>query len=291
MPMEQSAIELSWTGHFREFKENLGKSNHYLITILVGLEGVRTKKITKDDSFHVLWNPSDLESSVGGSRKFVRKAALSWTIDALDGYLGFLRKEIFEFNDSEFEHELKNKSARSIRKSLDAVIKFCQYPLDLPLSLVQLGIQWRNNLVHFHANNSLDHEYKDFIRHVDPTETSESFSGLEPMQMLEDFEQGLPPKHKAVACIIRSTHHLVQAIDPIMVKYVNLKKYSQDLIISHEEEFKKVIASPPSIRIKKVRQFFLSQGFKPNVEVEITSPLALHSSDLQELIDWYRSSN
>jgi hypothetical protein len=288
MPMDDYTIELSWTGHFREFKENLGNSNHYLITILIGLEGVRTKKVTKDDSFNVNWNPADLESSVGGSRKFARKAALAWTIDALDGYLGFLRKDFFDFGDPEFVAKIRNKDSRSIYKSLNDVTEFCQYTLDLPLSLVQLGIQWRNNLVHYHADNDLDPKYRDFIRRADPIETSKRFSGLEPIMMLEDFEQGIPPKHKAIACIIRSTHYLVQALDPILVRYVNLKRYTDHLVKTYEKEFRQVISASPELRIKKARQFFISRGFKPSVNVG--SPLTLNSIDLQELVNSYRLS-
>ena len=194
-------IELNWSGHLKHFKDHLGQTNHYLITILIGLEGVRTGKVTKEESLHSTWDPKSLEDSVARSRRFARNAALSWAIDALDAYLGYLPKKPFAFTDDDLS---KAFNSRSVYTRFNAVVKFCNYRTDLPLSLIHLGIQWRNNLVHYHAENELDAIYKTFISKIIAADIKERFRGLDPKKILENFEKNASPTLKEVAGIIQS---------------------------------------------------------------------------------------
>lgn len=47
-------LQLNLSGHLNHFKNLLGQTNHYLITILVGLEGVRTGKVIKNRTRELL---------------------------------------------------------------------------------------------------------------------------------------------------------------------------------------------------------------------------------------------
>ena len=254
-------LELNWSGHLNHFKNHLGQTNHYLITILIGLEGVRTGKVTKEESLNVSWNPKSLEESVVRSRRFARNSALSWAIDALDAYLGYLPKKPFAFNDVEL---VKAFNTRSVYTRFNAVIKFCNYGTDLPLSLIQLGIQWRNNLVHYHAENELDTSYKTFISKIKAEDIKERFRGLNPHKILENFEKNSSPTLKEVAGIIQSIHFIVLELDKFLIQHINIIDYIKSLTEDekNKKEINNIIIAQPDKRIGKFEQFLISKGFK-----------------------------
>ncbi len=250
-------LELNWTGHLNHFKKMIGHSNQYLITILIGIEGVRTGVATKGDSFNVTWNPTSLEDTARNSRRFARNAALSWTMDALDAYLGFLRKQPFDF-PSEFYDDIKNE--RFVFSLFNKVIDFTNYQLDLPLSLVHLGIQWRNNLVHYHANNELEPKYVTYIRNVDMESIQERFRGLDPKLMYENFLDHNSPTFKEVAAIIQSTHYLVLELDKVLKEYVNIETYIDHIIRESDVEIDNIVFSNPEKKLRKMKRFLMTKG-------------------------------
>jgi hypothetical protein len=252
-------LELNWTGHLKHFKKLIGQTNHYLITILIGIEGVRNGDVTKGESFNVSWNPVSIEDSSRRSRVFARNAALSWAIDSLDAYLGYLKKHPFKF-PVEFSEKIQND--RSIYNNLNDVINFTKYKTDLPLSLVHMGIQWRNNLVHYHANNLLDFEFSSSIRNTDKDKIQKRFRGLDPQLMLENFNDHNSPTFKEVAAIIQSVHYLVLELDKILKEYIDLDILIDHLVRENELEILNIITSNPDKRIRKMKQFLISKGFK-----------------------------
>jgi hypothetical protein len=264
-------LELNWSGHLNHFKNLIGQTNHYLITILVGLEGVRTGKVTKDSTFNVTWNPKSVEESAVRSRRFARNSALSWAIDSLDAYMGFLRKKPFEFTDQQL---IKVFSERSIYKSLKEVTRFCNYQTDLPLSIIHLGIQWRNNLVHYHADNELEPEFRKYLLEYDQEKVAERFRGLDGNLMVNNFDEKNSPTLKEVAAIIQCIHYTVLELDKILIQNVNLEEYIKQLIADNDLEYKNIIAASPDKRLKKFKQFLVSKGFKETDGVTSTNILA-----------------
>jgi hypothetical protein len=277
-------LELNWSGHLNHFKNHLGQTNHYLITILIGLEGVRTGKVTKEESLNVSWNPKSLEESVVRSRRFARNSALSWAIDALDAYLGYLPKKPFAFNDAEL---VKAFNTRSVYTRFNAVIKFCNYETDLPLSLIQLGIQWRNNLVHYHAENELDPSYKTFISKIKVEDIKERFRGLDPHKILENFEKNSSPTLKEVAGIIQSIHFVVLELDKILIQHIDIIDYINSLIEEekNKNEINNIIIAQPDKRISKFEQFLVSKGLK---KTELTSTTKkIGNAELETILNNY----
>lgn len=277
-------LELNWSGHLNYFKNHLGQTNHYLITILIGLEGVRTGKVTKEESLNVSWNPKSLEDSVVRSRRFARESALSWAIDALDAYLGYLPKKPFAFNDAEL---VKSFNTRSVYTRFNAVIKFCNYQTDLPLSLIQLGIQWRNNLVHYHAENELDPSYKTFIRNIKAEDIKERFRGLDPSKILENFEKKSSPTLKEVAGIIQSIHFVVLELDKILIQHIDIIYYINSLLEEekNKNEINNIIIAQPVKRTSKFEQFLVSKGFK---KTELTSSTKkIGTTELEVILNNY----
>jgi hypothetical protein len=252
-------LELNWSGHLNHFKNLIGQTNHYLITILVGLEGVRTGKVTKDNTFNVTWNPKSVEESAVRSRRFARNSALSWAIDSLDAYMGFLRKKPFEFTDQQL---IKVFSERSIYKSLKEVTRFCNYQTDLPLSIIHLGIQWRNNLVHYHADNELEPEFRKYLLEYDQAKVAERFRGLDGNLMVNNFDEKNSPTLKEVTAIIQCIHYVVLELDKTLIQNVNLEDYIKQLIADNDLEYKNIMAASPDKRLKKFKQFLFSKGFK-----------------------------
>ena len=99
-----------------EFCERLGQANHLLITILIGIEGVRIGDARKSDDFHAAWNPKSLEETAQRSRRFARDAMLNHIVDSLGVYLSLLKGSLYE-------HALPSLysiSDRSLKLRLDA---------------------------------------------------------------------------------------------------------------------------------------------------------------------------
>jgi hypothetical protein len=86
MHMEPLPLSLTVTAARSQFKKLLGQNNHYLITILIGLNGVEAGTALLPDDFATSWNPRDVRRSVQRSREFAIKALLAWASDSLDAY-------------------------------------------------------------------------------------------------------------------------------------------------------------------------------------------------------------
>ena len=67
---------------FRKFKTEMGQANHFLITIMIGLDAVEDGA-EKRESFKTTWNPRNRTNSVVRSKAYAIKSALAWTVDNL----------------------------------------------------------------------------------------------------------------------------------------------------------------------------------------------------------------
>lgn len=55
----------------------MGQANHFLITILIGLDEVSKGQVKKPDTLDVCWNPKDVRASVERSRAVARTTMIS----------------------------------------------------------------------------------------------------------------------------------------------------------------------------------------------------------------------
>lgn len=274
-------LELKHTPALNHFKDLIGQTNHYLITILIGLEGVRDGSVTKGDTFNVTWNPKSVEDSAKRSRRFARNSALSWAIDALDAYIGFLGKKPFCISDSEF---LKEIEKRSVYKKFNAAVKSLNFKTDFPISVIHLGIQWRNNLVHFHAENELDHDYSTFLRNTDKKDIQERFRGLDSVLMLENFKKNYTPTLKEVAAIIQSIHYIVVEMDKELVKSYNAIEYCEKIMKDKKQDLTKIMKVNSELKERKLTRYFLSKGFS---EIENDKSNGINSITTKDLMKTY----
>lgn len=224
----------------RHFKQRIGQVNHFLITALIGLDGVKSKKFTLPEEFSTSWNPRSVERSAERSIRFILDASLSWVVDNLDSYFieASRKPSIIEDenlrNDYDGSGRYVNKRFKlffnETRKSNSEVEKYA--------ALVALAIQWRNNTVHFGANNELDGEYRillmknkdyymDEFRHLDIEEMLKSF----------DSKDG-HPSFKEVTSMINAIHKYVECVDERLLKSLDIERFKNDILDKHFTRFK-----------------------------------------------------
>lgn len=219
-------MKINHTSARTEAKKLLGDNNHLLITLLIGVEGVRTGQVTKSDAFNVTWAPKNLESTAQRARRFARAAALAWAVDSLDAYLGDLsNRKIYDL--SIILPELNDQlTQRSVYKKLEAIENALKLPLTTELSLSHLAIQWRNNLIHSNATNELDTKYRVKVRELQADdENPNTFGNIDGYRLVDEFQSKSHPKFKAVAAFIQSINTLIETIDLILVSKIDLTSY------------------------------------------------------------------
>jgi len=72
---------ISATKYYKSFKNQIGHTNHQLLTILVGLDAVRVGTAIKPVDLPAEWNPRNVEESAKRSRRFARSASIAWAVD------------------------------------------------------------------------------------------------------------------------------------------------------------------------------------------------------------------
>ena len=144
----------------RHFKQRIGQVNHFLITALIGLDGVKSKKFTLPEEFSTSWNPRSVERSAERSIRFILDASLSWVVDNLDSYFieASRKPSIIEDENLRNDYDGTGRYVNNRFKLFFNETRKNNSEVDKYAALVALAIQWRNNTVHFGANNELDGE-------------------------------------------------------------------------------------------------------------------------------------
>lgn len=222
----------------RHFKQRIGQVNHFMITTLVGLDGVKTGKYTLSDEFKTSWNPRDINRSVERSVRFVLDSTLSWVIDNLDSYfIEAVRKpSIIESESLNAEY---NKAERSVNKRFLAFYNEAKKEdgeLEIYASLVALAIQWRNKTVHFGADNIIDPEFEEILK-ANKELYFREFRHLNIVDTLKSFKNDGHPSFKEVASMIHGIHKYVECVDRFLLSHLNLERFKKDLIDKHYSDY------------------------------------------------------
>jgi hypothetical protein len=143
----------------RSFKRAAGHDNHFLITVHVGLAAVQAGTAKLPTGMRVGWDPHDYEASAERSRGFANKAALAWMIDTLEAYLDFLRVE------PDFaRHGIREGLLGAIDRQEGIAGKIRTVASDTgqrgtpEAVLAEIGVAWRNRLVHQKATGKIKGE-------------------------------------------------------------------------------------------------------------------------------------
>lgn len=266
--MDRASLGLRTTAARKSFKFNSGQNNHFLITILVGLDSVKTGRAELSPDFSTSWSPKDVRRSALRSREYAVKTSLAWITDLIDEY----RKSITRMSgvlDSETVSRIETEDGRSLklRKTVKA-LGLAETPEEL---LVRLAIHWRNCIVHSAGRVNLDGSLRSRLE-----ESAEYFTrenrGLDVSSAITRCAAGEAPRFKEIASIISAAHELVQQIDTRVVAMIDLEKYA-DVIIGHyladraasgdTNCFTKLWPGSTAKTSGRLRQILLQSGMSP----------------------------
>ena len=216
----------------KKFKKEIGQANHFLITILIGLDGVKSGKVVKNDEFDAAWNPRDIIASASRSRIYTIKASLAWVVDCLDMYLRLCNRKPRLLSE-----ELSNKfngTGHRVYEKYKLVSD--EYEVsDIDKAVVDLMICWRNRMTHFDAGNDISNESRNIlIVSINEDETIKKIH-LDSNKMINSFDQNECPTFKEMAFMISRTISFVESIDKILIDRVNVLTVLKDVLCN---EFK-----------------------------------------------------
>jgi hypothetical protein len=219
----------------RSFKRAAGHENHFLITIHVGLSAVQTGIAKLPTGMRVGWDPRDCETSAERSRGFANKAALAWTIDTLEAYLDFLRVEP-DFASQEIREGLRGAIEREegIAGKIRAAAKDTGQGETPEAVLAEIGVAWRNRLVHQKASSKAKRDLVAAARR-NADHYLEVYSGMHIDELIEraDARPAVPPTLKEVTAIIRAIQKLVEKVDEYVLGGVVLPRYLTQVLARH----------------------------------------------------------
>ena len=247
---------------FREFKTGVGQANHFLITIMIGLDAVEDGA-EKREAFNTTWNPENRTNSVVRSKKYAIKSALAWTVDNLDMYLRLCNREPRLYHEEESLKIAKTK--HSVYNKFDCVIRNHPELTVSKFAYVDLLICWRNNSVHFDAENKLMNESINYFRNIPEDDVVTNTYHLDVNQMLDRFNKGECPTFKEAATLISMTIHFVEELDGILLRDIDQYRFLETSLFKLLKSGNKTSVlsfrnTTPEKRKKKLKQFFVAAG-------------------------------
>lgn len=217
----------------RQFRKKIGQANHFLITILIGLDEVNRGNVMKPETFDVSWNPKDVKASVMRSKAFVLNSSLAWAVDNFDSYVNNCKRKPSLIEDKELSKELDSADRRVNDKFRVFFDKFkTNDDLQLYAALVALGIQWRNVTIHSDADNVLDDEYVKILLD-NKAWYYNNFCHLDIEEAMKRFNTHSNPTFKETTSIIKALLRFVEIIDGKLIKALDIERYLADLFDKH----------------------------------------------------------
>lgn len=210
------------------FKEMLGQANHFLITILVGLNGVRSGRVGLDPEFSTSWAPHNTIRSADRSRQFVLDLALIRAVDSVDAYMMMCRRQPRVIKDENFAKEMDGSGQR-ISRRLEIFCEHLGEPLPEVLSFLRLSVEWRNRMVHSLAPGNFSNKDSKILLDGDNFFRS-NFSGLIIRDLLARYDAREHPSFKEAAAVIRVAHMVVELFDNKIISGMDVAEYLDEAI-------------------------------------------------------------
>jgi hypothetical protein len=221
-------FELSRTHARAAFKDLLGQANHFLITILVGLNGVRTGSVDIDQEFRTSWNPRNVKQSADRSRAFALDLALVRAVDSLDAYMMTSRRRPLVLTNSSFSSSMDG-AGQSVAKRFDVFNTYLSPLSKHHTAFVKLAIDWRNRRVHSLVDDETSSDdIKSLQGAVDTLQ--KEFSGLDVTELIQSYMFGSAPTFKEAAAIIRLVHLVVENFDTQLLNNLEIDRYLRDAL-------------------------------------------------------------
>lgn len=249
----------------KQFKKEIGQVNHYLVTILVGLNGIVPHDIDVSPELHAVWNPKSKKASVDRSKLYAQKATLAFVVDCLDMYLRLINRTPLLVSNELLKKELdRDENSKSVYRRLNIVCKHLNIT-SLEYAMTDLLICWRNRLVHFDADNDISHESRDTMLSHSSNMYCEKHH-LDFKEMLRSFDSKNTPKFKEITSLVNATINLLYQIDSILVCQVGFLNYADRIVVHYfkgdsVKRLNNIFSKGPGHAEKAIRQILLQHGF------------------------------
>ncbi|WP_069297108.1 hypothetical protein [Methylophaga muralis] len=191
------------TPALKRYLDSVGRTVHYLNTVVVGLAGVETEICKKPESLDVSWNPTDPKSSSRLARAYVLKSSIVFLAAELSEYVNELLK--LPVCDLDIPKDA-NKAERFWRLADRLGIA----DTDLVIGPLVI-IHWRNRIIHHSSNAQLSNAQKEQFKEA-TSEIAKKYKNLDPALTLRHFEAGNPTL-KDVSSLIAMSINCAKAMD------------------------------------------------------------------------------
>jgi len=260
----------------------IGQSNHMLITAMIGLDMISTNTSKIDNNLNVAWNPRNPFQSAERSKEYVRKSSLAWLVDCVDMYFRLINRSPRLLQDQKLQDKFNDSiDSRSINARVNTLLE--HYSINtIDSALFDLLICWRNRLVHFDADNNILPSNKILLLSK-KDEISSIHCGIDIERSLDSFEKKTVPTIKEVTTFVKSSIDLLYTIDDILIKKLDLIKYSDQVIMKYFSEFttKRIdnIFSKDEVRKQKaIRQILIQASFNDSEKNDVDEFCSLISA-------------
>lgn len=256
---------------FKKFKKEMGQANHFLITILIGLDAV-SDGARKKESFKTTWDPKDVDNSVERSRLFAIKSSLAWTVDNVDMYFKLIRRKptLIGLNDKCF-----NDAGYSVYAKFNCFNSKYSQISDNKKAFVDLIINWRNNTIHYDVSNNIQINSKYYFENSVVFDKDLAKYNLDAKGMLDRFYDGKIPTFKECATLISMTIQYISQLDEIIMSEINQIEFINNLLFEsfNTNEITNIFITKKSLvkkedseiyqkRYSKIVQYLITQGIK-----------------------------
>lgn len=255
----------------RAFKQSLGQANHFLITIVVGLDAVEDGIAKQRPGMPASWNPQHPKRSAARSRGFASRAAFALLFDCIDAYTRDILDEPTVIQNEASRHTLEGVADSSVR--FEELARLVGQKGSSAWALLNLGRAWRHRLIHTRSDASpvgaviaALRKNKDAIKN--------EYAGLDVEKLQKSFAKG-EPHMKETTAMIRAGHQFVEAADHALLADIDLSVYAREALSSHLKPLdltaRKVRASDlwgqdRKRRLRTVLNILRNHGILANVE-------------------------
>lgn len=183
------------------FLRALGKVQHHLHTIVIGLSAVERGIATKPDDLDITWKANDPTGSAREARRFLLRASLIFAAEELNAYSA----SVLRYQSP--DNELPGGRADRIR-TLDGFEQVEPRYLRVAPLIVS---HWRNRIVHRVSRATLTTAEKELLLEQKEA-VHDAFKGIDVARLLQDYENDTPTL-KDVTVLLAMSIHFVRQID------------------------------------------------------------------------------
>lgn len=228
-------LKMSATPERARFKRTFGQANHFLLTLIVGLEAVKAGNA--GPTLPAAWNPINPVRSAQRSEGFAIQGTLVFLVTALDRYLGDVARlarsssvRLAAAIDAAKEND------KGLRGEIQAFADFAGGLRTVELALVESAVQWRNRIIHPSSKARFNNDLCDrLLEHAQ--ELKDDYRHLDPEQMIARFESHVEsPSFKEITGMITATHRFVRVVDSAVLATLDYESFIQSTIKRHLAE-------------------------------------------------------